>query len=135
TAILLYADRTPAAQRPVNTPGSRQPHPLYTFRVNVPLSALDWSGFLARPRLPSPPLSVLDTLYRRPMLITGAGGSIGSALSKRTTALGPSALLLLDASESRLYGLQQDWLHGGLPGVMTPVLGSVTDRTLLDEVF
>ena len=69
------------------------------------------------------------------MLITGAGGSIGSALSQRATALAPSSLLLLDTSESRLYGLQQDWIHLGLPGAITTVLGSVTDRTLLDEVF
>ena len=69
------------------------------------------------------------------MLITGAGGSIGSALSQRATALAPTALLLLDTSESRLYGLQQDWIHLGLPGAITTVLGSVADRTLLDEVF
>lgn len=69
------------------------------------------------------------------MLITGAGGSIGSALSKRAPALAPQALLLLDASESRLYGLQQDWSQSGLPSIMTPLLGSVTDRTLLDEIF
>ena len=112
-----------------------KPSAFYTFTVNVPLSSLDWSSFLARPRLPSPPLSVLDALYRRPMLITGAGGSIGSALSQRATALAPAALLLLDTSESRLYGLQQDWIHLGLPGAITTVLGSVTDRTLLDEVF
>ena len=107
----------------------------YTLTVNSSLSTLDWSHFLARPRLPSPPLSVLDALYRRPILITGAGGSIGSALSQRATALAPSALLLLDTSESRLYSLQQDWTLGGLPGAITTVLGSVADRTLLDEVF
>ncbi len=99
------------------------------------LSTLDWSRFLARPRLPSPPLGVLDALYRGPMLITGAAGSIGSALSQRVAALEPAALLLLDTSESRLYGLQQDWLIKGLAGVPTPILGSVNDRTLLDEVF
>jgi FlaA1/EpsC-like NDP-sugar epimerase len=96
---------------------------------------MDWSTFLARPRLPSPPLSVLDSLYRQPTLITGAGGSIGSGLARRATALAPSALLLLDTSESRLYGLQQDWILGGLPGAITTILGSVTDCTLLDEVF
>lgn len=69
------------------------------------------------------------------MMITGAGGSIGSALSRRATALAPAALLLLDTSESRLYGLEQDWIHPGLPGPITTVLGSVADRTLLDEVF
>jgi FlaA1/EpsC-like NDP-sugar epimerase len=96
---------------------------------------MDWSTFLSRPRLPSPPLGVLDALYRQPMLITGAGGSIGSALSQHAAALAPCALLLLDTSESRLYGLQQDWLLGGLPGAMTAILGTVNDRTLLDEVF
>ena len=69
------------------------------------------------------------------MLITGAAGSIGAALSQRAAALAPSALLLLDASESRLYGLQQDWVANGLPGVPTPILATVNDRTLLDEVF
>ena len=111
------------------------PRSLYTLTVIAPLSTPDWSSFLARPRLPSPPLRVLDALYRQPMLITGAGGSIGSALSQRAAALAPSALLLLDTSESRLYGLQQDWTINGLPGAMTAILGSVTDRTLLDEVF
>ena len=69
------------------------------------------------------------------MLITGAAGSIGSALSQRAAVLAPSALLLLDASESRLYGLQQDWVANGLPGVPTPILATVNDRSLLDEVF
>jgi len=69
------------------------------------------------------------------MLITGAGGSIGAALSQRATALAPSALLLLDTSESRLYALQQDWIQDGLPGAITTILGSVTERTLLAEVF
>ncbi len=78
---------------------------------------------------------MLDALYRGPMMITGAAGSIGSALSQHASALAPSALLLLDASESRLYGLQQDWLVNGLAGAPIPVLGTVNDRTLLDEVF
>jgi FlaA1/EpsC-like NDP-sugar epimerase len=114
---------------------SSQARPLYTLTVIPQLSTFDWSRFLARPRLPSPPLGVLDTLYRGSMLITGAAGSIGSALSQRAAALAPSALLLLDASESRLYGLQQDWLVNGLAGIPTPILGTVNDRTLLDEVF
>lgn len=99
------------------------------------LGTVDWRSFLARPRLPSPSLEVLDVLYRQPMLITGAGGSIGSALALRLAALAPPSLLLLDASESRLYALQQAKATTGIAGTMTPILGSVADRTLLDEVF
>ena len=80
-------------------------------------------------------MGVLDALYRLPTLITGAGGSIGSALSQRVAALGPAEVLLMDTSESRLYALQQDWRLGGLPGTLTAILGSTEDRTLLDEVF
>lgn len=99
------------------------------------LGSIDWRSFLARPRLPAPSVEVLDALYRKSILITGAGGSIGSALAKRLAELGPPALLLLDGSESRLYKLQQAWGAGSVPGPMTPVLGNVTDATLVDEVF
>lgn len=99
------------------------------------LGSLDWRSFLARPRLPSPSVEVLDALYRKSIIVTGAGGSIGSALARRVAELGPPALVLLDGSESRLYKLQQTWAAGGVPGPMTPILGNVCDGTLLDEVF
>jgi O-antigen biosynthesis protein WbqV len=99
------------------------------------LKALDWQGFLSRPRLPSPPLEALDTLYRQPILITGAGGTIGSALALRLGNTAPSSLLVLDSSESRLYDLQQSWAAECIPGAMKPILGNIMDRTLLDDVF
>ncbi len=83
----------------------------------------------------SPPLEVLDALYEFPILITGAGGSIGSALALRLATLGPPMLLLLEASESHLYNLQCDWRDAGPAGPMAPILGSVTDQRLLEEVF
>jgi O-antigen biosynthesis protein WbqV len=99
------------------------------------LGTLDWQSFLARPRLPSPPLEALDSLYRQSILITGAGGTIGSALALRIGNIGPASLLLLDTAESRLYELQQSWAAESNPGSMTPILGNITDRTLLDELF
>jgi FlaA1/EpsC-like NDP-sugar epimerase len=72
------------------------------------LKRLDWRGFLARPQLPSPP-DRLNALKQRPILITGAGGSIGSALALRLATIGVSRLVLLEASESNLYALQRDW--------------------------
>lgn len=109
--------------------------PIYTSTVIPLLGTLDWRSFLGRPRLPSPSLEALDALYQKPMLITGAGGSIGSALALRVAALSPRSLLLLEAAESRLYELQQSWAESGTAGAMTPILGNVADRTLLDEIF
>jgi FlaA1/EpsC-like NDP-sugar epimerase len=104
------------------------------------LENLDWHGFLARPQLPPPSPQTLDALRRQPILITGAGGSIGSALALRLGALMPPKLILLEASESNLYALERDWAaafaaNPGAAGRMTPVLGSTGDKALLEEIF
>lgn len=115
-----------------STEGPPEFIPGYTRCVISRLHSIDWRSFLARPRLPSPELEVLDALYTQPILITGAGGSTGSALAQRLAALSPSCLVLLDSSESRLFKIQQEW--SAAPRIVKPILGSVADRTLLDEV-
>jgi FlaA1/EpsC-like NDP-sugar epimerase len=96
--------------------------------VNQPLQSIDWRGFLARHSLPSPSAEVLSALAREPILITGAGGSIGSALALKLAALAspclvspclaspclaspclvqpslaPPALIAVESSENHLY--------------------------------
>jgi FlaA1/EpsC-like NDP-sugar epimerase len=78
---------------------------------------------------------VLDALYRKSVLITGAGGSIGSALALRLAALAPSMLVLLESSESHLYALQREWAEAGVAAPAACYLGSVDDRKLLDHIF
>lgn len=99
------------------------------------LKTVDWSRFLARPRLPSPPVESLQALCHAPILVTGAGGSIGSALALRLAALSPSMLVLLEESESHLYALQRAWSQSPVAAPGLPILGSVADRALLDEIF
>jgi FlaA1/EpsC-like NDP-sugar epimerase len=99
------------------------------------LQNLDWHSFLARPLLPSPPAEVLDALAQQPILITGAGGSIGSALALRLGSLLPPKLVLLEASESNLYALERDWAAAGIASPRSPILGSAADGALLEEIF
>jgi FlaA1/EpsC-like NDP-sugar epimerase len=113
----------------------------YTSGVLSSLQNVDWYSFLERPRLPSPTQAALDALRREPILITGAGGSIGSALALRLGSLSPHKLILLESSESNLYALKCDWA-AAFPGrpspgarSMLPILGSTADAALLDEIF
>ena len=108
---------------------------IYTHPVLPSLESVNWRSFLARPRLPSPDVEVFDTLYRQPILITGAGGSIGSALALRLAALTPPALLLLESSESHLYALNRAWAAAGTACFMTPILGSAADVALVEHIF
>lgn len=103
--------------------------------MNSSLESVNWRSFLARPRLPSPEVEVFDALYRQPILVTGAGGSIGSALALRLAVLTPPALLLLESSESHLYALNRAWAAAGNACSMTPVLGNAADVALIEHIF
>jgi len=69
------------------------------------------------------------------VLVTGAGGSIGSALSRAIHALRPQALILLDSSEQNLYYIHRDLSSIAGPVRVVPVLGSVADETCVRDVF
>jgi len=103
--------------------------------VTRSLESIDWHAFLARPRLPAPLPESLNALRNESILVTGAGGSIGSALALRLAAIAPSQLVLLEASESHLYTLQRIVSDAGVTAPVTFILGNVTDNALLDEIF
>jgi FlaA1/EpsC-like NDP-sugar epimerase len=65
------------------------------------------------------------------VLITGAGGSIGSEISRQCVNFGASELILLDHSEFNLYKISEE-LNSYKPKV---VMQSVVNRELVDETF
>jgi FlaA1/EpsC-like NDP-sugar epimerase len=96
---------------------------------------VDWYSFLERPRLPSPATESLEQFRYSSILVTGAGGSIGSALSLQLARLNPRRLVLLDASEQAVYRLQSALAEASLPGRPRVVLATVTDAAHLDELL
>ncbi len=69
------------------------------------------------------------------LLITGAGGSIGSELVRQAAALNPRQLVLLDRSENDLFKLGHE-LSRKFPHLdYVPVVGDIQDVTLLRDVF
>jgi FlaA1/EpsC-like NDP-sugar epimerase len=69
------------------------------------------------------------------ILVTGAGGSIGSELCRQIMTLRPRQLHLFDHSEHALYNIEQE-LRRHFPGLsIQPHLGSVCDARLIDRVM
>lgn len=101
--------------------------------MDVEISAGEWAHWLGR-RAASKTIARFSAFHRdQTILITGAGGSIGSALALQVAKARPRALILFDAYEQGLYQVESLIAAASVPSIA--VLGSVTDRELLDEVF
>ncbi len=71
----------------------------------------------------------------RTVLVTGAGGSIGSEIARQVAALGPAHLVLLGHGENSIFNITQE-LTGTFPDVsIIPVVADVRDRGRIDRVF
>jgi FlaA1/EpsC-like NDP-sugar epimerase len=71
------------------------------------------------------------------VLVTGAGGSIGSELCRQILKVGPAALLLIEQSEFALYEIHQE-LQARLPSPaikLVPLLASVRDEERMREIM
>ncbi|MEE8189165.1 MAG: nucleoside-diphosphate sugar epimerase/dehydratase [Kiloniellales bacterium] len=90
---------------------------------------------LGRTQTPLDRAAMRRLIDGRRVLITGAGGSIGTELVRQIAAYAPAHLSLLDNSEYQLYtvGLELSEAHGALSRSL--ILADVRDRARLDEVL
>ncbi|CAD6540346.1 UDP-N-acetyl-alpha-D-glucosamine C6 dehydratase [Paraburkholderia kirstenboschensis] len=78
----------------------------------------------------------VEALLRgRVVMVTGAGGSIGSELCRQILRFEPAQLVAFDLSEYAMYRLTEE-LHERFPGLsVIPVIGDAKDSLLLDQVL
>ena len=67
-------------------------------------------------------------------MITGAGGSIGSELSRQVLRFEPAKVLLFDHDENALFHIERE-LRVDHPGMVVPLIGDITDRARVDQVM
>jgi FlaA1/EpsC-like NDP-sugar epimerase len=79
--------------------------------------------------------AVANSIGGKRVLVTGAGGSIGSELCRQLNALRPSALIMLDRDESGLHAVQLSIDGHGLLDDPNIVLADIRDRDRVYEVF
>jgi FlaA1/EpsC-like NDP-sugar epimerase len=94
-----------------------------------------WENFLHRPPLVLDRAKAASSLAGKRILVTGAGGWIGSALTKAIAGFAPQHLVLLEVAERNLYEI--DAALQRLPTHIrhASIVGSIEDLALLADIF
>jgi len=94
---------------------------------------------LGREPVPAHPELIERCITAKVVMVTGAGGSIGSELCRHILQSGPRELVLLDNSEYALYSIERELREtakeSGLEVELVALLGSVQDHRRLESIY
>jgi FlaA1/EpsC-like NDP-sugar epimerase len=100
---------------------------------------VDLDDLLGREPVPPHPELIDRCITDKVVMVTGAGGSIGSELCRQILASAPRELVLLDISEFALYSIDREikslCQRRGLRFPVVTLLGSVRDEQRLESIF
>ena len=112
-----------------------------TGKVSVSdLRELDIDDLLGRDPVSPDPELLSKNILGKVVLVTGAGGSIGSELCRQILNVGPSQLLLVEQSEFALYQIHQELelklsASNNAQIKLIPFLASVRDESRMDSIL
>lgn len=101
------------------------------------LTPVDANSFLGRSQVENRMPMGSEAYQGRTVLVSGAGGSVGSALCRQLLASKPACIVLFEVSEINLYNIERKLLElaKGTPTRIVAVLGSVTDSRMARTVM
>ncbi len=108
---------------------------LLTGAMTVQPRDIDIHDLLCREPVRLDNESVGRFLCGRTVLVTGAGGSIGSELCRQVLAFRPERLLLLDHNENGLFFIERELRDRAAGTELVPCIASITDSARLRSIF
>jgi len=79
--------------------------------------------------------NIREILANRRVMVTGAGGSIGSELCRQIAAFHPERLLLVDQSEVQLFAIEQELISLGYGESVIPLIADILDEPRMDAIL
>src|SRR4029077_15273865 len=109
---------------------------LATGQVKVSqLRSVEIQDLLGRDPVELQTENIRNTLENRVVMVTGAGGSIGSELCRQIASFNPQRLLLVEQSEPQIFQIEQELITMGHRPRIVPLVGDVLDRPRMEEIF
>lgn len=96
---------------------------------------VSYEDLLGREQVRLENAAISNYLTDKVIMVTGAGGSIGSELVRQIVKYEPRLVILYERGESNLYAIQMELDHEIRFGRYVTVLGRVQDRVLMDRVM
>ncbi len=79
--------------------------------------------------------SARSQIYQRTVLVTGAGGTIGSEICRQLARLEPEHLLLLGRGENSIFNIEQE-LRRDFPSLnTTPIIADIRHKSRIERIF
>ena len=104
-------------------------------RGDLELRPVRIEDLLGRPQTKLSNIPIQQFIRGKRVLVTGAGGSIGSELARQIASYGPGELTLFDSSEFNLYSIDLD-IHERYPELgHAAVIGDVRDTQRIEQIF
>jgi FlaA1/EpsC-like NDP-sugar epimerase/lipopolysaccharide/colanic/teichoic acid biosynthesis glycosyltransferase len=99
------------------------------------IKPLELEDLMARPPVQADRELLGGFIKGRTVMVTGAGGSIGSEICRQALALGAKAVIAYERHENSLYNLDMEVRTKDRNAPLYPIIGDVNDRHRLDEIF
>ena len=101
------------------------------------LRELDVDDLLGRESVAPNHILLMKNIHNKLVMVTGAGGSIGSELCRQIIAIGPAKLLLIEQNEYALYAIHKELQEKfeKINVALVPLLASTQDKNRMHEII
>lgn len=101
------------------------------------LKTIDVVDLLGRDEVELDIESIKDQITNKVILVTGAGGSIGSEICRQIIQFNPAKLLLLGHGENSIYLIDRELRthHQNCPTEIVPIIADIQDREKINEIM
>ncbi len=96
---------------------------------------VDVEDLLGRKEVELDTASITRFVQDKIVMVTGAGGSIGSELCRQIARLNPRRLLMVEQSEPALFVIEQELNRAGFTGTTTPLVADILDLARMNSLF
>jgi FlaA1/EpsC-like NDP-sugar epimerase len=102
---------------------------------HVPIRAIEISDLLGRDPVTLDAENIGKLLEGRRVMVTGAGGSIGSEICRQILKFNPQSLILVGRGENRIFAIERELRGLRSPVALYPYIGDVTNRQRMKQIF